>query len=88
MELQGKVIAELPERSGKSEKGDWKVQEFVIQTDEKYPKKLLFEVWGADRLANFNIKMGDNILVKFDTDANENEGRWFGRNRAYDVKHV
>ena len=40
MELQGKVIAVLPERSGVSARGEWKAQSFVIETHEQYPKKL------------------------------------------------
>lgn len=44
MELQGKVIAVLPERSGVSARGEWKAQSFVIETHEQYPKKLCFDV--------------------------------------------
>ena len=47
MELQGKVIAVLPERSGVSARGEWKAQSFVIETHEQYPKKLCFDVFGA-----------------------------------------
>ena len=61
MELQGKVIAVLPERSGVSARGEWKAQSFVIETHEQYPKKLCFDVFGADRLAQFNIQSGEEI---------------------------
>lgn len=71
MELQGKVIAVLPERSGVSARGEWKAQSFVIETHEQYPKKLCFDVFGADRLAQFNIQSGEELLVSFDIDAHE-----------------
>ena len=47
MELQGKVIAVLPERSGVSARGEWKSQSFVIETHEQYPKQMYLEltVW-------------------------------------------
>ena len=49
MELQGKVIAALPERSGVSQRGEWKSQEFVIEThDAQYPRKLVFTVFGIE----------------------------------------
>ena len=87
MELQGKVIAALPERGGVSQRGtEWKVQEFVIETHEQYPKKMVFEVFGADRLARFNIQIGQEVLVAFDIDAREWNGRWFNSIRAYDVR--
>lgn len=88
MELQGKVIAVLPERSGVSARGEWKAQSFVIETHEQYPKKLVFDVFGADRLAQFNIQSGEEILVSFDLDAREYNGRWFNSVRAWNVQRV
>ena len=88
MELQGKVIAILPERSGVSARGEWKSQSFVIETHDQYPRKLVFDVFGADRLAQFAINSGDEISVSFDIDAHEFNGRWFNNIRAWAVNHV
>lgn len=88
MELQGRVIAETPERSGTSARGEWKAKDYVIETHETYPKKMVFSVFGADRLARFNIQIGQEILVLFDIDAHEYNGRWFNSIRAYDVRQV
>ena len=88
MELQGKVIAVLPEKSGVSARGEWKAQSFVIETHEQYPKKLCFDVFGADRLAQFNIQSGEEINVSFDIDAHEYNGRWFNNVRAWNVVKV
>ena len=88
MELQGKVIAVLPERSGVSARGEWKSQTYVIETQEQYPKKMAFDVFGADRLAQFNIHSGEEILVSFDIDAHEYQGRWFNSIRAWNVTKV
>ena len=88
MELQGKVIAVLPERSGVSARGEWKAQSFVIETHEQYPKKLCFDVFGADRLAQFNIQSGEELLVSFDIDAHEYQGRWFNSVRAWNIQRI
>lgn len=89
MELQGKVIVAMPERSGVSQRGEWKSQDFVIEThDSQYPRKLLFTVFGADRLQRFNIQVGQEVLVAFDIDAHEWNGRWFSDIRAFDVRQV
>ena len=88
MEIQGKVIAVLPERSGVSARGEWKAQSFVIETHVQYPKKLCFDVFGADRLAQFNIQSGEVINVSFDIDAHEYQGRWFNSIRAWNVTKV
>ena len=89
MELQCKVIAALPERSGVSARGEWKSQEFVIEYQEgQYPRHLVFTVFGADRLQRFNIQIGQTVLVAFDVDAHEWNGRWFTDIRAFDVRQV
>lgn len=88
MELQGRVIAETEERSGTSARGEWKVKGYVIETHEQYPKKMLFEVFGVDRLARFNVQVGQEVLVSFDIDAHEYNGRWYNSIRAFDVRQV
>lgn len=88
MELQGKVIAVLPERSGISARGEWKCQTYVIETQEQYPKKMVFDVFGADRIVNFGIQVGMVVDVSFDIDAHEYQGRYFNQIRAWDVKNV
>lgn len=88
MEIQGKVIAVLPERSGVSVRGEWKSQTYVIEAQEQYPKKMAFDVFGADRLAQFNIQSGEVINVSFDIDAHEYQGRWFNSIRAWNVTKV
>lgn len=88
MELQGKIILALPERSGVSARGEWKSQDFVIETHDSYPRKMVFSVFGADRLQRFNIQVGQEVLVFFDIEAREYNGRWFNSIRAFDVRLV
>lgn len=88
MELQGKIIAVLPEKSGTSARGEWKVQEYVVETHDAYPKKMVFSVFGADRISRFNIQAGQEVTVSFDIDAHEYQGRWFNSIRAFDVRQV
>ncbi len=86
MELQGKIIAVLDAKTGVSARGEWKVQEFVLETNEAYPKKMVFSVFGDDRLRLYNIQQGQDYLVRFDIDAHEYNGRWFNSIRAFDVR--
>lgn len=86
MELTGKIIAVLPERGGISKAGnEWKIQEFVLETMEQYPRKMMFNVFGADRLAQFNIQLGEVLTVSFDIDSREYNGRWYNDIRAWKV---
>lgn len=86
MEMKGKIIAALPMRSGRSAKGDWKSQQYVLETDDKYPMHLLFDVFGESKINEFNIREGETLTVCFDPDAHQRDGRWFATNRAWNVK--
>ena len=89
MELAGKVIAVLEPREGVSKTGNaWKVQEYVIETHDQYPKKMCFDVFGAEKIAQFNIQVGEELNVSFDVDAREWNGRWFNSIRAWKVERV
>ena len=50
MEITGKIIAVLPERGGTSARtgSEWKLGQYVLETLEQYPKKMVFEVFGTD----------------------------------------
>ena len=87
MEITGKIIAVLPERGGISKTGnEWKMQEYVLETHEQYPKKMCFNVFGADKIAQFNIQAGDELTVSFDINAREYQGRWYNDIRAWKVE--
>lgn len=88
MDLQGKIIAVLPERSGVSARGEWKAGSFVLETHDQYPKKMVFDVFGAERLSQFAIKAGEELIVSFDIDAHEYQGRWYNSIRAWNVQRV
>lgn len=87
MELTGKIIAVLPERGGTSSRtgSEWKLGSYVLETMDQYPRKMVFEVFGADRLAQFNIQLGEVMTVFFDIDAHEYQGRWYNGIRAFRV---
>ena len=90
MEIIGKAIAALPVKSGVSKKTgeQWQSREYVIETQEQYPKKMCFEVFGTDKLKEFNIRNNDLIKVHFDITAREYNGKWYNSVRAWKVEHV
>ena len=88
MELQGRVIVVMEPREGTSARGPWKSQQYVIETHDQYPKKMAFDIFGADRIDQFAIKAGEEIIVSFDVDAHEYQGRWFNNIRAWNIQRV
>ena len=90
MEIVGKAIAALPVRSGVSQRTgeQWQSREYVIETQEQFPKKMCFEVFGTDKLKEFNIRNNDLIKVHFDITSREYNGKWYNSIRAWKVEHV
>lgn len=41
----------------------------VIENHDQYPKKMCFDIFGADKIEQFNIQMGEELTVSFDIDA-------------------
>lgn len=85
MELQGKIIAVLPERSGTSQRcNQWRSITYVLETQEQYPKKLAFDVTN-DKIDQLNIQVGEFLTVQFDINAREYQGRYFNSVQAWNV---
>lgn len=88
-EIGGKIIAVLDKRNGISASTNtpWSVQQYVIETHEQYPKKLCFDVFGEDKINQFNIQIGEELTVYFDINAREYQdgiirsghGKWKGQ---------
>lgn len=89
MEIKGKIIAVLEAKSGTSKSGnEWKSQEYVIETQEQYPKKCCFNVFGADKIAEMNIQAGEVMTVHINIDAREYNGKYYNDIRAWKIERA
>ncbi|MBD5322517.1 MAG: DUF3127 domain-containing protein [Bacteroides sp.] len=83
MEITGKIIVAMPEVGGTSAKGNaWKKREYVLETQETYPKKVFFNFFG-DRVDQFPLQVGQVVKISFDIDSREYNGRWYVDVRAW-----
>ena len=85
LELTGKIIAVLPEKSGTSSRGPWRKQEYVIEIPGDYPKQVCFMVWG-DKIDQFNVAEGESLTVHFDLESREYNGRWYTDVKAWRIE--
>lgn len=87
MEITGRIIAVLPVVGGVSKAGnEWKKQEYVLETHDQYPRKVCFQIFGADRIEQAHIQPGEELIVSFDIDSREYQGRWFTNINAWKVE--
>lgn len=45
----------------------------------------MFEVFGAEKIEQFKIQIGEELTVSFDVDARQWQDRWFNSFRAWNV---
>ena len=86
LSIEGKVIEIVPVESGTSAAGkEWSKQEFVIETDDQYPKKVAFTLFGDKRTIISNLVIGNDVKVFFNLESREHNGRWFHNVNAWKV---
>ncbi len=83
MEITGKIISDLQEQSGVSKAGNnWKKHEYVLETQETYPRKVKFDFFG-DKADQYKLSAGKVYTVSFDLESREFNGRWYTDVRAW-----
>ena len=88
MEVTGKIIVALPEMSGTSKAGNpWKKREYVLETQETYPKKVHFDFFG-ERADQYPLAVGDVVRLSFDIESREYNGRWFTSIRGWKADKI
>lgn len=85
-EITGKVIKILPEQTGQGQFGKWVKQEFVIETTDKYPKKVCFTTWGDKTDDLKKIFPGDTVTVSFNPESREYNERWYTDLKAWKIQ--
>jgi hypothetical protein len=84
VELKGRMIKKLPVVNGESRNGNkWEKQEFVIETEEQYPRKICISVWG-DRVRELEkFQEGDMVIASVNIESREYNERWYTDVRAW-----
>lgn len=86
MEVVGKIIQVLPLQEGVGRNGNpWKVQAYVLETQDQFPRKVHFEVFGEDRIRLNPCALDQLVTVSFDIESREFNGRWYTSIRAYRI---
>lgn len=84
--ITGKLVAVLQQQTGEGKNGQWTRQDFIIETDEKYPKKVCLTAKDGtiDALEQFSID--DKITVSFRLESREYNSKWYTNATAYEIK--
>jgi hypothetical protein len=90
LEITGRLLQVLQIQKGTSSRGEWQKQEFIVETqDGQYSKKICFNVWGEDKIADLSaIGVGSDIKVMFNIESREYNSRWYTDVRAWRIEKL
>ena len=85
----GRIIAKGQIQIGTSQKGtQWSSCEYTIEElNQQYPARAVFQVFGSDKIQQFNIQLGEIITANIGLKAHQSkEGRWFNQLDCWKVE--
>jgi hypothetical protein len=85
MEIKGRLVKVLPVQTGQGKNGEWKRQEFVIELEGTYPRKVCISAWG-DKVNVGSLVEGTMLNVSFDVESREFNGKWYTNLTAWKVE--
>ena len=74
--INGKIVSVLAPKNGVSSRGnEWVSQDYVIEDDKG--EKLAFNVFGQDKINEYNLSIGAKASVTVNVESREWQGKWF-----------
>lgn len=87
LDITGKIVQIMNETSGQSKTGNtWVKQEFVIETFDKFPRKVMMSLMGDKVQELKKFKVGDEIKAALNIESREYNGRWYTDIRAWRIE--
>ncbi|MDD2490831.1 MAG: DUF3127 domain-containing protein [Bacteroidales bacterium] len=89
LEIIGKIHSKLSVQNGVSARGNWSKQEFIVETQEQYPRKVCMNVWGADKVEELGrYNEGEVIKISVNIESREFNNRWYTDVRAWKIERM
>lgn len=85
--ITGTVVDVLEEKSGESANGPWRKQDFILETEGQYPRKVCITQWG-EKIEEFDVEEGETLTAHVDIESREYEGRWYTDVKAWKVERA
>lgn len=85
----GRIIAQGQIQMGTSQNGtQWSCCEYTIEElNQQYPSRAVIQVYGSDKIQQFNIQVGEIITANIGLKAHQSkEGRWFNQLDCWKVE--
>ncbi len=88
LEFEGNLVKVLSEVTGQGKNGAWVKQDFVLETEDQYPKKACFTAWGEKAADLKTFSLGEKLKVTFNAESREYNEKWYTDLRAVRIDQV
>ena len=86
LQVKGKIQQILKPESGVSRAGkEWNKQEFVIETEEQFPRKVCFTLFNDKTELIKDLSEGEEVDVSFNLESREFNGKWYHNINAWKI---
>ena len=82
MEITSKILQILEKQEIKSAKGSFTKQDIIVEISNQYSKKICISFWGDKIRMLDDLKPDDIVIVNFDVESTEYNGKWFTNCKA------
>ena len=86
LEITGRLVQVLPEQTGQGQNGPWLKQNFIIETQDQFPKKICIICWNDKAEILKQLKPGDELKVAFNIESREFNGKWYTDLKAWKIE--
>jgi hypothetical protein len=88
MDVKGMVIQKCELQTGDSKTGgkSWQKREFVIETQEQFPKKIAFTCFGDKVSMIDTFSEGQEVTVSYNLESREYNSKWFHNINAWKIE--
>jgi hypothetical protein len=89
MQVKGTLQQILKVESGVSKAGkEWKKQDFVVLTNEQFPKTVCFTLFGDKISLIDGISEGSELEVYFSLESRDFNGKWYHNINAWKIERA
>lgn len=83
LEIEGTLVKVLPEKSGEGKNGRWLKQDFIIETNDKFPKQVCISLWNDKAKMLEMFKEGDAVKAGINIESREFREKWYTDVKAW-----
>jgi hypothetical protein len=85
LEIKGKIVKKLEPRFYDGRNGQVQIDSFIVETNEQYPKKIMMECFGTEKVDVESLPMNQEKTFSFNLESREYNGKYYTNLKCWKV---